>query len=72
MCVGATARDAVDLGYRPTIAASATATRDLTGAGGGPVTAAALQAASLAAAADLFAVVVGQPDDITGRHAPEH
>lgn len=65
-------REAFHLGYRPAIVASAAATRDLTGAGGGPVTAAALQAASLAAAADLFAVVVGKPDDIPDRHAPEH
>ncbi|WP_399102948.1 isochorismatase family protein [Streptomyces sp. 11x1] len=57
MCVGATARDAFNLGHRPTIVASATA---------------ALQAASLAAAADLFAVVGGKPDDIPDRHAPGH
>ena len=52
MCVNSTARGAFNLGYAPTVVASATATRDLPG-----VAAPALQAASLAALADLFAVV---------------
>lgn len=64
MCVNSTARDAFNLGYRPTIVASATATRDLAGTDGTTVSAAALQAASLAGIADLFAVVVGKVDDI--------
>lgn len=58
MCVNSTARDAFNLGYRPTIVASATATRDLPGRGGVTVPAAAVQAASLAGVADLFALVV--------------
>jgi nicotinamidase-related amidase len=58
MCVNSTARGAFNLGYAPTVVASATATRALPGLGDDPVPAAALQAASLAALADLFAVVV--------------
>lgn len=58
MCVNSTARGAFNLGYRPAVVAGATATRALPGADGTTVTAAALQAASLAAIGDLFGVVV--------------
>jgi nicotinamidase-related amidase len=58
MCVNSTARAAFNLGYAPTVVASATATRSLPGVGDTDVSAATLQAASLAALADLFAVVV--------------
>jgi nicotinamidase-related amidase len=58
MCVNSTARGAFNLGYSPTVVASATATRALPGVGDRPVSADALQSASLAALADLFAVVV--------------
>jgi nicotinamidase-related amidase len=58
MCVSSTARGAFSLGYRPTVVAGATATRALPGPGGEPVSAAAVQAASLAAISDLFGVVV--------------
>ena len=64
MCVNSTARGAFNLGYRPTVVASATATRELPGAGGVPVPAQALQAASLAAIGDLFGVVVSKTGDI--------
>ena len=37
MCVSSTARGAFNLGYRPTVVASATATRELPGTGGVPV-----------------------------------
>ena len=57
MCVNSTARGAFNLGYAPTVVAAATATRALPGLGGEPVSAAAMQAASLAALADLFAVI---------------
>lgn len=57
MCVNSTARGAFNLGYSPTVVASATATRELPGVDG-PVPAAALQSASLAALSDLFAIVV--------------
>ncbi|CAO4180708.1 Isochorismatase hydrolase [Methylorubrum aminovorans] len=57
MCVNSTARGAFNLGFRPTVVAAATATRALPGPDGTTVPAAALQAASLAALSDLFAVV---------------
>lgn len=66
MCVSSTARGAFSLGHRPTVVAEATATRALPGTDGTAVPAAALQASSLAAVADLFGVVVttvaGIPD----------
>jgi nicotinamidase-related amidase len=58
MCVNSTARGAFNLGYAPTVIAAATATRALPGLGDATVPAAAMQTASLAAMADLFAVVV--------------
>ncbi|MCV7280479.1 cysteine hydrolase [Mycolicibacterium flavescens] len=58
MCVNSTARGAFNLGYAPTVVAAATATRPLPGPDGGEVPSEAVQAASLAAVADLFAVVV--------------
>jgi nicotinamidase-related amidase len=64
LCVSSTARDAYNLGYRPTVVASATATRELPGPDGVPVSAATLQAASLASVTDLFGLVVTKPDDI--------
>jgi nicotinamidase-related amidase len=64
MCVSSTARDAFNLGYRPTIVASATATRELPVPGGVPVPATTLQTATLAGIADLFTLVVGKPDDL--------
>ena len=66
MCVNSTARDAFNLGYRPTIVASTTATRELPVPGGTPVPATTLQTATLAGIADLFAVVAGTPDDLPG------
>jgi nicotinamidase-related amidase len=66
MCVNSTARGAFNLGYAPTVVASATATRALPGVDGRPVPAESLQAASLAALADLFAVVVPDADAIPG------
>lgn len=64
MCVNSTARGAFNLGYAPTVVAAATATRTLPGVGGESVPAAALHTASLAAVADLFAVVVPNASDI--------
>ncbi|HZZ49108.1 MAG TPA: cysteine hydrolase family protein [Pseudonocardia sp.] len=62
MCVNSTARGAFSLGYAPTVVASATATRALPSSPGvEAVQAPALQSASLAAIADLFAVVVPDP-----------
>jgi len=64
MCVNSTARGAFNLGYAPTVVASATATRSLPGVNNEPVPAAALQAASLAALSDLFAIVVPNNEGI--------
>lgn len=58
MCINSTARGAFNLGYAPTVVAGATATRALPGVDGGAIPAATVQGASLAALADLFAVVV--------------
>ena len=66
MCVSSTARDAFNLGYRPTIVASATATCELPVPGGTPVPATTLQTATLAGIADLFALVIANPDDLPG------
>lgn len=66
MCVSSTARGAFSLGYAPTVVASATATRALPAPDGTVVAAAALQAASLAAVADLFGVVVPRQSDVPG------
>lgn len=66
MCINSTARSAFSLGFRPTVVASATATRDLPAPDGSIVTASQLQAASLAALADLFAVVTPKQADIRG------
>ncbi len=63
MCVNSTARGAFNLGYAPTVVASATATRSLPGIGG-DVLAEALQVASLAGVADLFAVVAPTVADV--------
>lgn len=58
MCVNSTARGAFNLGFSPTVVAAATATRNLPGADGQVIPAAAMQAAGLAALGDLFAIVV--------------
>lgn len=63
VCVNSTTRGAFNLGYAPTVVASATATRSLPDPTGTEVSAAALQSASLAALADLFAIVL--PDAAT-------
>ena len=59
MCVSATARAALDLGFRSTVVAGATATRDLPNPSGEGVTAAAIiQQGTLAALSDRFSVVI--------------
>jgi len=65
MCVSATTRAALDLGYRNTLIADAIATRDLPGAAGGPdMPAADIHNATLAALADRFAIVAQSVGDI--------
>ena len=61
MCVNSTARGAFNLGFKPTVVASACATRSLVGANGKTVDAQTMHEAALAAIRDLFAVVV---DDV--------
>jgi nicotinamidase-related amidase len=63
-CVSSTTRAAMDRGYMPTIVAGATATRDLPDGKGGVVTAATVQAVSLAELADRNAVVTQTEKDI--------
>lgn len=59
MCISATARAALDLGYRATVVAAATATRDLADPlGGEAIPAAQVQRVALAELADRFAIVV--------------
>jgi nicotinamidase-related amidase len=59
MCVSSTTRAALDLGYRSTVVAGATATRDLPNpVGPGVITARTVHEATLAALADRFAVIV--------------
>ncbi|HEX2653364.1 MAG TPA: cysteine hydrolase family protein [Xanthobacteraceae bacterium] len=58
MCIEATARAALDLGFKATVVAAATATRDLPDAiGGNALSAAEVQRNALAAIADRFATV---------------
>ncbi|WP_127090096.1 cysteine hydrolase family protein [Aquabacter cavernae] len=57
MCVSATARAALDLGYRSTVVGRACATRDLPDPLGGVVSADALHRASLAGLGDRFAII---------------
>ena len=59
MCVSATARAALDLGFRSTVVAACTATRDLPNPWGtGVTTAAVIQQGALAALSDRFSVVI--------------
>jgi len=65
MCVSATTRAALDLGFRNTLIASAIATRDLPNATGeGDVPAETVHQATLAALADRFAIIAKTPNDI--------
>lgn len=58
MCVSSTVRAALDLGYRTTVIADASGTRDLPDPTGGPaLSAAELHRAALAGLADRFAIV---------------
>lgn len=65
MCVNSTARGAFSLGYRPTVVASATATRPLPfKVTGEVIPSSILNAATLAALGDLPAAVVGTPANV--------
>jgi nicotinamidase-related amidase len=60
MCVSATTRASVDLGYRATVVADATATRDLPDGRGGIIDAATVHRVALAELADRSATVVAR------------
>ncbi|MEO3998404.1 cysteine hydrolase family protein [Mesorhizobium sp. CAU 1732] len=63
MCVSATARAALDLGYQTTVLSDASATRDLPHVdGSGVLSAADLHRAELAALADRFSIVCRTAD----------
>ena len=64
MCVSSTARAALDLGYRSTVVAGASATRDLPLPKGGVVPARQLHEIALAELADRFAVIAGTSADL--------
>jgi len=58
MCISATTRASVDLGYRTTVVAGGTATRDLPDGNGGVINAGTVQRVALAELADRSATVV--------------
>lgn len=58
VCVNSTARVAFNLGYRPTVVASATATRSIPAVDGRSIPAREIHDAALAALGDIFAIVV--------------
>ncbi len=64
MCLNSTTRDATEAGYRCTIVAELTTTRDLPDGRGGVIPAQAVKAVNLASLADRFAIVVGKGDDL--------
>jgi nicotinamidase-related amidase len=64
MCVSATARSALDHGYRSTVVANCCATRDLPDGLGGTVAAVDIHRVELAALHDRFAVIVPSPIEI--------
>jgi nicotinamidase-related amidase len=65
LCVEATARASIDLGFKATVIASATATRALPDAlGGAALSAEEVQRNSLAAIADRFATVAAKVDSL--------
>lgn len=64
MCIDATARSALDLGFAPTVIAGACATRDLPSPSGGVIPASTLHESSLAALSDLIAGIVAKQNDL--------
>jgi len=62
MCVSSTARAALDLGYRVTVAADACDTRDLPNGRGGTVTADVINDVALVELSDRFAVIANTDD----------
>lgn len=64
MCIDATTRSAMDLGFAPTVIASACATRDLCSSTGSLISAKTLHESSLAALSDLIAGIVNRQADL--------
>lgn len=64
MCVNSTAHGGFNLGYKPTVVASATATRALQAAHGNMVPAAQVHDAAIASTRDLYAAVVDSVADL--------
>lgn len=64
MCINSTARGAFNLGFKPTVVASACATRSLSGAHGKVIDAQTMHDSALAGLRDLFAVVVNEVDSL--------
>ena len=66
VCINSTARGAFNLGFKPTVVASACATRSLIGANNKTIDAQTMHDSALAAIRDLFAVVL---DDVASLKA---
>jgi nicotinamidase-related amidase len=67
MCISATARAALDLGFKTTIVAAATATRDIPDPLGGTALAAnTVQQTALAELADRFATIAANAEALEG------
>lgn len=64
MCVNSTAHGGFNLGYAPTVVASATATRALPAADGSVIPAADVHKAALAATRDLYAAIANHVDEV--------
>lgn len=64
MCVNSTAHGAFNLGYQPTVIASATATRPLKSANGKILSAEEVQHGALASTRDMYAVVLDNIDQL--------
>jgi nicotinamidase-related amidase len=65
MCINSTAHGGFNLGYSPTVVASATATRALQNANGNIIPAQQVHDAALASTRDLYAAVVEQVSDLS-------
>lgn len=64
MCINSTAHGGFNLGYAPTVVASATATRALAGANGQVLSAQQVHDAAIAATRDLYAAIVDRVSDL--------
>lgn len=64
MCINSTAHGAFNLGYLPTVVASATATRALEGVNGQVVHAADVQASAIASTRDLYAAIANTVEEL--------